>query len=78
MFFSVKGFSQDYGQNRFSEEQNSTFNNEESKEGEQLASSPGGPGEPHLPINDYIPVLMLVALVGIVVTVKSAQKLNHR
>ncbi|MGV8914044.1 MAG: hypothetical protein ACOH1X_01210 [Kaistella sp.] len=66
MFFSI-GFAQDQPENRFNEAEQE-FNqdsNEPTAKGPVVAYGPGNPGEP-VPIDDYIP-LLIIAAVGIIV-----------
>lgn len=67
MFFTI-GFAQELPTNRF-EETEQDYNNEYSEptvaKEPETAGFPGNPGEP-VPIDDYIP-LLIVAAVGIIV-----------
>ena len=59
-------FGQDYSTNRFSEEENN-FEKEKKAESSlelQALESPGNPSE--LPVDDYIPLLILTAVGGII------------
>lgn len=69
MFFSI-GFAQKQSSNRFEEteqEQNSEFGESSTAKEPEVASTPGNPdGDDDLPIDDYIP-LLIIAAVGIIV-----------
>ena len=57
--------------NRFEEAEQSSFERnveQENNEIPDIAKGPGNPGEDQLPIDDYIPVLVIIALGAIVYT----------